>query len=65
MLRRSVTSAPHRVSQTPARWVHSRSMLLTPAPSLLYVIGIPAGLMVCVGVFGVAVWMLLGRISRG
>ncbi len=40
-------------------------MLLTPAPSLIYVIGIPAGLMVVVGVFGVGAWMLLGRIHRG
>ncbi len=40
-------------------------MLLTPAPSLIYVIGIPAGFMVIVGVFGFGVWMLLGRIHRG
>ncbi len=40
-------------------------MLLTPAPSLVYVIGIPAGFMAVVGAFGVGVWMLLGRIHRG
>jgi hypothetical protein len=40
-------------------------MLLTPAPSLIYVLGIPAGLMVVVVVFGVAAWMLIGRIHRG
>ncbi len=39
-------------------------MLLAPAPSLIYVLGIPAGLMVVVGVFGVAAWMVLGRIHR-
>jgi hypothetical protein len=39
-------------------------MLLTPAPSLIYVIGVPAGLMVVVVVFGVAAWMVLGRIHR-
>ena len=40
-------------------------MLLTPAPSLVFVIGLPAGLMICVGVVGGAAWMLLGRINRG
>ena len=39
-------------------------MLLTPAPSLIYVIGVPAGLLVVVVVFGVAAWMVLGRIHR-
>ncbi|MGH7723214.1 MAG: hypothetical protein ACRENL_10370 [Candidatus Dormibacteria bacterium] len=40
-------------------------MLLTPAPSLVFVVGLPAALMVCVGALGVAAWVLLGRISRG
>jgi hypothetical protein len=40
-------------------------MLLTAAPSLVYVIGVPAGLLACGIVFGVATWMLLGRIHRG
>ncbi len=40
-------------------------MLLTPAPSLLYVIGLPAGLMAVVGAFGIGIWMLLGRTHRG
>jgi len=40
-------------------------MLLTPAPSLAFVLGVPAGLMVCVGLIGGATWALLGRISRG
>jgi hypothetical protein len=39
-------------------------MLLAPAPSLAFVIGIPAGLMVVVGLLGVASWVVLGRISR-
>ncbi len=39
-------------------------MLLTPAPNLIYVIGIPAGLLIVVMVFGVAAWMALGRIHR-
>jgi hypothetical protein len=39
-------------------------MLLTPAPSLIYVIAIPAGLLACVVGFGVVAWMLLGRIHR-
>ena len=40
-------------------------MLLTNAPSLLYVLGLPAGLMICVGVVGGAAFMLLGRGRRG
>jgi hypothetical protein len=40
-------------------------MLLTPAPSLVYVIGLPAGLMICVGVVAGAAFVLLGRIGRG
>jgi hypothetical protein len=40
-------------------------MLLAPAPSLTFVLGIPAGLMVVVGLFGYAAWTVLGRISRG
>jgi hypothetical protein len=40
-------------------------MLLTPAPSLLFVIGVPAGLMVVVGGMVIAIWMLLGRTNRG
>ncbi len=40
-------------------------MLLTDAPSLLYVIGLPAALMVFVGVVGGAAFMLLGRGRRG
>ncbi len=40
-------------------------MLLAPAPSLVYVVGLPAGLMVCVGLIGAVAWVLIGRISRG
>lgn len=40
-------------------------MVLTAPPSLVFVIGLPAGLLVCVLVFGGATWMLLGRIRRG
>lgn len=40
-------------------------MLLTPAPDLAFVIGLPAGLMVVVGAAGFAVYTLIGRISRG
>jgi hypothetical protein len=39
-------------------------MLLTPAPSLLYVIGLPAGLLICVLVVVGAAFMLLGRNRR-
>jgi hypothetical protein len=39
-------------------------MLLTPAPSLVYVIALPAGLLAGVVAFGVVAWMLLGRIHR-
>ena len=39
-------------------------MLATPAPSLVFVIGLPAGLMLCVGVVAGAAFMLLGRIGR-
>jgi hypothetical protein len=44
---------------------YTRGMLLAPAPSLVYVVGLPAGLMVCVGVIGAVAWVLIGRISRG
>jgi uncharacterized membrane protein AbrB (regulator of aidB expression) len=39
-------------------------MLLTPAPSLLYVIGLPAGLLIGSLVVGGAVFMVLGRMRR-
>ena len=39
-------------------------MLLTPAPDLVFVIGLPAGLMVVVGALCLAVYTLIGRISR-
>jgi hypothetical protein len=40
-------------------------MLLAPAPSLAFVLGLPAGLLACVLLLGGATWVLLGRISRG
>jgi hypothetical protein len=40
-------------------------MLLTPAPSLLFVIGVPAGLLVVVVGMVIGIWMLLGRMHRG
>jgi hypothetical protein len=40
-------------------------MLLTPAPSLIFVIALPAGLLACGIAFGLVTWMLLGRIHRG
>ena len=40
-------------------------MLLTPAPDLAFVIGLPAGLMIVVGAFCLGVYTLIGRISRG
>lgn len=55
----------------PTAWPRERpagtleGMLLAPAPSLVYVVGLPAGLMVCVGVIGAVAWVLIGRISRG
>ncbi|MBJ7595013.1 MAG: hypothetical protein JF886_09175 [Candidatus Dormibacteraeota bacterium] len=39
-------------------------MLLTDAPTLLYVIGLPAGLLLCGLVVGGAAFMLLGRSRR-
>ncbi len=42
-----------------------RVMLLTAAPSLTYVIGLPAGLLLAVVAVGVGAWALIGRISRG
>lgn len=42
-----------------------RHMLLAPAPSLTFVLGLPAGLLIFVVILGGAFWMLLGRISRG
>jgi hypothetical protein len=41
------------------------AMLLTPAPDLVFVVGLPAGLMVVVGGFAFALYTLIGRISRG
>jgi hypothetical protein len=40
-------------------------MLLTAAPGLVYVVGIPAGLLLSATVLGVVLWVLIGRISRG
>jgi hypothetical protein len=40
-------------------------MLLTPAPDLVYVVGLPAGLLLCAAGLGVVLWVLIGRISRG
>jgi hypothetical protein len=40
-------------------------MLLAPAPSLVFVIGLPAALLISVIALGGAAWVLLGRISRG
>jgi hypothetical protein len=40
-------------------------MLLTAAPSLAYVIGLPAGLLLAVVAVGTGAWVLIGRISRG
>jgi hypothetical protein len=45
--------------------VHSGVMLLTAAPGLVYVVGIPAGLLLGAAALGVVLWMLIGRISRG
>ena len=42
-----------------------RVMLLTAAPSLAYVIGLPAALLLAVVAVGVGAWALIGRISRG
>lgn len=39
-------------------------MLLAPAPSLAFVIGLPVALMIAAGVVGAAAWLVLGRISR-
>jgi hypothetical protein len=39
-------------------------MVLTAAPGLIYVIGVPAAVMVCAGVIGTAIFMFLGRIHR-
>jgi hypothetical protein len=40
-------------------------MLLTPAPDLPYVIGLPAGLLLLVCVLGLATYTLIGRNRRG
>jgi hypothetical protein len=37
-------------------------MLLSPAPDLAYVIGLPAGLLIAVVLLGAATWVVLGRI---
>ncbi|HEY7926164.1 MAG TPA: hypothetical protein VIG86_01950 [Candidatus Dormibacteraeota bacterium] len=40
-------------------------MLLSPAPDLPFVIGLPAGLLILVCVLGAATYTLIGRIRRG
>lgn len=40
-------------------------MILAPAPSLTYVIGLPAGLLLCVCALGAATFVVLGKIGRG
>jgi hypothetical protein len=40
-------------------------MILTPAPDLPFVIGLPAGLLLLVCVLGLATYRLIGRIKRG
>ncbi len=44
---------------------YTRGVILTAAPSLVFVIGVPAALLVIAGVVGGAAWMVLGRIQRG
>jgi hypothetical protein len=39
-------------------------MLLTPAPSLVFVVGLPAALLIAVCALGAAAWVLIGRINR-
>ena len=41
------------------------AMVLTAAPDLAFVIGLPAGLLVVGGAVGFAIYTLIGRISRG
>jgi hypothetical protein len=41
------------------------AMILSPAPSLAFVIGLPAGLMLVVGAVSFAAYTLIGRIGRG
>ena len=67
MVRRSVTSPSHRAKlHAPGGWFYARSgMVLTAAPDLPFVIGLPAGLMLLVGILGVATYTLIGRIRRG
>jgi hypothetical protein len=40
-------------------------MVLTAAPDLPYVIGVPAGLLLVVCVLGLAAYTLMSRIGRG
>ncbi|MHB8719459.1 MAG: hypothetical protein ACYDAC_11300 [Candidatus Dormibacteria bacterium] len=40
-------------------------MLLTPAPDLTFVIGIPFGLLLLTMLVGTGVWYVLGRAGRG
>jgi hypothetical protein len=65
MSRRSVTSPGGGVWSGARRAGTLEVMVLAPAPSLVFVVGLPAGLMVCVGVVGFIAWVLIGRISRG
>lgn len=40
-------------------------MLITDAPNLPLVIGLPTALMIVVGLLGFAAYTLIGRINRG
>jgi hypothetical protein len=41
------------------------TMVLTAAPDLPFVIGLPFGLLLLVCVLGVAIYTLMGRVKRG
>lgn len=47
-------------------WLYARTaMVLTAAPDLPFVIGLPAGLLILVCVLGAITYTLIGRIKRG
>jgi hypothetical protein len=42
-----------------------RVMVLTPAPDLVYVVGVPFGLLLLVLLLGTGIYVAMGRARRG
>lgn len=45
--------------------IYIRTVLLTPAPDLAYVIGVPVGLMAVAGALAIAIYVVIGKTQKG